>query len=89
MLQENPLHFDGSWRSYQLRILDNLEFHLRDKKLHVVAAPGAGKTTLGIEVISLFLNTDVIVLKQTGRRYFQTAMGEIHRGMRDRLYQKS
>lgn len=52
MLQENPLHFNGSWRSYQLRILDNLEFHLRDKKLHVVAAPGAGKTTLGIEVIS-------------------------------------
>lgn len=25
---------------------------MRDEKLHVVAAPGAGKTTLGIEVIS-------------------------------------
>jgi len=52
MIQNSPLHFNGKWRSYQERILDNLEAHLRDKKLHVVAAPGAGKTTLGIEVIS-------------------------------------
>ncbi len=46
------LKFNGKWRSYQQRILDRLDFHLRDKKLHVVAAPGAGKTTLGIEVIA-------------------------------------
>lgn len=46
------LNFKGRWRDYQERILNNLSFHLRDKKLHVVAAPGAGKTTLGIEVIS-------------------------------------
>ena len=46
------LRFNGTWRSYQKRILDDLDFHLRDHKLHVVAAPGAGKTTLGIEVIS-------------------------------------
>ena len=46
------LHFNGTWRSYQERILNNLNYHLRDSKLHVVAAPGAGKTTLGIEVIS-------------------------------------
>lgn len=49
---EGVLRFKGTWRDYQKRILDNLSFHLRDKKLHVVAAPGAGKTTLGIEVIS-------------------------------------
>lgn len=52
MPQEQPLHFNGTWRSYQQRILDKLDFHLRDKKLHIVAAPGAGKTTLGIEVIA-------------------------------------
>ncbi len=46
------LNFRGSWRSYQKRILDSLEFHLRDEKLHIIAAPGAGKTTLGIEVLS-------------------------------------
>ena len=52
MPQDQILNFNGTWRSYQQRILDNLDFHLRDKKLHVVAAPGAGKTTLGIEVIA-------------------------------------
>ena len=46
------MHFNGTWRSYQQRILDDLDYHLRDQKLHVVAAPGAGKTTLGIEVIA-------------------------------------
>ena len=50
--QERILKFNGTWRSYQKRILDDLDFHLRDQKLHVVAAPGAGKTTLGIEVIA-------------------------------------
>ena len=52
MSRPGVLHFNGSWRSYQKRILDDLDFHLRDEKLHIVAAPGAGKTTLGIEVIS-------------------------------------
>ena len=50
--QDQILHFNGTWRSYQQRILDDLDYHVRDKKLHVVAAPGAGKTTLGIEVIA-------------------------------------
>ena len=58
------LHFNGTWRSYQKRILDDLDFHLRDQKLHVVAAPGAGKTTLGIEVISR-LNRPSLVLCPT------------------------
>jgi superfamily II DNA or RNA helicase len=51
-MADKLLNFKGTWRSYQKRILDSLEFHLLDKKLHIVAAPGAGKTTLGIEVIS-------------------------------------
>ena len=51
-MSDSLLKFKGNWRSYQERILNNLEFHLLDKKLHIVAAPGAGKTTLGIEVIS-------------------------------------
>ena len=58
------LKFKGSWRSYQKRILDSLSIHLQDKKLHVVAAPGAGKTTLGIEVISR-LNAPSVVLCPT------------------------
>lgn len=52
MPPEHLLNFNGTWRIYQQRILDDLDFHLRDHKLHIVAAPGAGKTTLGIEVIA-------------------------------------
>jgi superfamily II DNA or RNA helicase len=43
--------FKGVWRDYQARILDELEELNENKHLHIVAAPGAGKTILGIEVI--------------------------------------
>ena len=45
------LQFKGTWRSYQQRVLDNYERHSQDRKIHIVAAPGSGKTTLGIELI--------------------------------------
>lgn len=38
------------WRAYQARVLRVVERHLDDQRLHLVAAPGAGKTTLGLEV---------------------------------------
>ena len=47
----NHLRFDGKWRSYQQNVLNRLQKHLSDEKLHIVAAPGAGKTILGLEVI--------------------------------------
>ncbi len=61
---ENRLKFKGVWRDYQKRILDDLNFHLTDKKLHIVAAPGAGKTILGIEVISR-INKPTVILAPT------------------------
>lgn len=45
------LQFHGTWRTYQKRVLDNGEKYLADGKVHIVAAPGSGKTTLGIELI--------------------------------------
>lgn len=45
------LYFQGTWRSYQKRVLDKSDIYLRDKRIHIVAAPGSGKTTLGIELI--------------------------------------
>ena len=50
MLQE-LLHFHGTWRTYQQRVLDRFDKYSDDKKIHVVAAPGSGKTTLGIELV--------------------------------------
>ncbi|MHC4925228.1 MAG: DEAD/DEAH box helicase family protein, partial [Planctomycetota bacterium] len=47
----DDVHFRGRWRVYQQRVLDELEGYLDDEKLHVVAAPGSGKTTLGLEVV--------------------------------------
>ena len=45
------LQFKGKWRQYQQRVLDSAQKHLADHKVHIVAAPGSGKTTLGIELI--------------------------------------
>lgn len=45
------LEFKGTWRAYQARVLKNADRYMRDGKIHIVAAPGSGKTTLGIELI--------------------------------------
>ena len=55
------LKFKGKWRIYQKRVLDQLKLHFEDKRLHIVAAPGAGKTTLGIEVIRRLGNPTLIL----------------------------
>ena len=45
------IKFRYPWRSYQKRILDASKRHLQDKHLHVVAAPGSGKTVLGLQMV--------------------------------------
>lgn len=45
------LQFKGTWRNYQARVLENAEKYMADGKVHIVAAPGSGKTTLGIELM--------------------------------------
>lgn len=51
MLFKQVLGFSGTWRTYQQRVLDRSDKYLKDGKIHIVAAPGSGKTTLGIELI--------------------------------------
>ena len=55
------LRFIHPWRAYQQRVLDDLAEHTTDDHLHVVAAPGAGKTVLGLEVVRR-LNRKTLVL---------------------------
>lgn len=55
------LQFRGTWRSYQARVLQNAEQYLKDGRIHIVAAPGSGKTTLGIELMAR-LNRPALVL---------------------------
>lgn len=57
----DSLSFQGKWRSYQQRVLDELEGHLDDGHLHVVAAPGSGKTILGLEVMRRFGDNALIL----------------------------
>ena len=43
--------FQKTWRPYQAQLLEGLDLYLEDNRLHLVAAPGSGKTVLGLEVI--------------------------------------
>lgn len=45
------IKFQGIWRSYQETVLSELDTYLDNNHLHVVAAPGSGKTILGLEVM--------------------------------------
>lgn len=61
MNYEGILEFHRTWRSYQARVLQNVSRYLSDDKIHIVAAPGSGKTTLGIELIKR-LNANTLIL---------------------------
>ena len=49
MLKE--MNFKAKWRDYQARVLEEMDQHFGDRRLHAVAAPGAGKTVLGLEIV--------------------------------------
>jgi superfamily II DNA or RNA helicase len=57
----DQLRFCGTWRPYQAEVLKELEHHLADNKLHIIAAPGAGKTVLGVELLRR-LDQNAIIL---------------------------
>ena len=48
------LKFNGTWRNYQKQVLDKFQEYQADGHVHLVAAPGSGKTTIGIELIARF-----------------------------------
>jgi hypothetical protein len=56
--------FRKKWRVYQSRLLDHLDGYLQNNRLHLVAAPGSGKTVLGLEVIRR-VNQPTLVLAPT------------------------
>ncbi|NER15037.1 DEAD/DEAH box helicase family protein [Leptobacterium flavescens] len=60
----SDIKFKYNWRKYQKRVLDELEEHLSDDHLHIVAPPGSGKTVLGLEV-TLRLNKPALILAPT------------------------
>ena len=77
MNYEGILEFHGTWRSYQARVLQNVSRYLSDDKIHIVAAPGSGKTTLGIELIKrLSANTLILAPSITIREQWAARIQE-------------
>ena len=47
---DSNIKFKYPWRPYQDRVLKEANKHLSDGKVNIVAAPGSGKTILGLEL---------------------------------------
>src|SRR6516164_8975502 len=58
------MEFQGKWRTYQARLLEQLPAYLEDNRVHIVAAPGSGKTVFGLEVLRR-INQRTLVLAPT------------------------
>lgn len=71
----NNVKFKGNFRSYQQRILDSADLYLTDGKINIVAAPGSGKTILGLELIRrlgkpcIILSPTTTIRDQWGERF--------------------
>ena len=67
--------FRGTFRSYQSRILKEADQYKKDGHIHIVAAPGSGKTILGLELIrqlgqpALILAPTITIRQQWGERF--------------------
>ena len=66
----SKIKFQGTFRNYQQRVLDNSKKYLKNNKIHIVAAPGSGKTILGLELIRR-LDAPCIVLSPTNTIRYQ------------------
>ena len=97
MTFDDTVKFYGTYRPYQQRVLDNLETFLDNEKIHVVAAPGSGKTILGLELIkrldqpSLILNPSIAIREQWISRFvnnFLENKDDANKWISNNLYDK-
>lgn len=81
----NQYPFLGQFRNYQQRVLDQSKSYLDDGKIHVVAAPGSGKTILGLELITrlnqatIILSPSIIIKHQWIERFLTNFLTPISR----------
>ncbi|HPE38721.1 MAG TPA: DEAD/DEAH box helicase family protein [Bacillota bacterium] len=61
--------FKGTFRDYQTRILEQADHYLADGRLNIVAAPGSGKTTLGLEMIRRIGKPCIVLSPTTTIKY--------------------
>ena len=71
----SAVSFKGEFRDYQARVLDRAPAYLKDGKINIVAAPGSGKTVLGLELIRrigekcIILSPTTAIRQQWGERF--------------------
>ncbi|MCH5160819.1 MAG: DEAD/DEAH box helicase family protein [Clostridiales bacterium] len=69
------IYFHGQFRTYQQSILDSADEYLQDGRINIVAAPGSGKTILGLELIRrlrapcIILSPTTTIRNQWGERF--------------------
>jgi superfamily II DNA or RNA helicase len=74
--------FRHTWRPYQARVLAELDAHLQDHHFHLVAAPGSGKTVVGLEALrrvgkpALVFAPTVAIRDQWIRRFLDSFWNE-------------
>ncbi len=61
---DETIKFKYSWRPYQAKVLEEVNGLIQDKKVHVVAPPGSGKTVLGLE-LARRIGNPVLILSPT------------------------
>ena len=64
MKEDNKISFKYEYREYQKRALEEINKYIDDNKIHIVAAPGAGKTILALKLVFDF-NQNAIILVPT------------------------
>ena len=75
------IRFKGTFRSYQQHILERADAYLKDGHIHIVAAPGSGKTILGLELVcrlnerALILSPTTTIRDQWGSRFLEDFTG--------------
>jgi superfamily II DNA or RNA helicase len=82
MTFDERIRFRGTFRSYQQKVLERAPEYLKDRHCHIVAAPGSGKTVLGLELICrlkapcLILSPETTIRQQWGSRFEDLFMPE-------------
>lgn len=79
----NNVMFKGEFRDYQQRVLDNSAKFLSDGKINIVAAPGSGKTILGLEINrrlgsgTIIMSPTVTIREQWKKRFEDSFIDEL------------
>lgn len=60
------LAFQATWRTYQARVLQELDIPFKDKRLRIVAAPVSGKTILELETMRRIAKPTLILAPSLG-----------------------